>query len=52
MISKEELEKMDKSTLENEIKKRRELLNQMVGWLYPAIITDEIIQLQERLTAS
>lgn len=40
---------MDKSTLEKEIKKRRELLNQMVGWLYPAILADEITQLSERL---
>jgi hypothetical protein len=52
MISKEELDKMDVLTLEKEIKSRRELMDQMVGWLYPAILADEIIQLQERLTAS
>lgn len=51
MISKEELDKMDKPTLEKEIKSRQELMKQMVGWLYPKILADEIIQLHERLIA-
>lgn len=49
MISKEELEKMDKPTLEKEIKSRWEMMDQMVGWLYPTILADEITQLSERL---
>jgi len=52
MISKEQLDKMDTPTLEKEIKSRRELMDQMVGWLYPAILRDEIIQLSERLQQS
>jgi hypothetical protein len=48
MINKEELDKMDMPTLEKEMKSRRALREQMVGWLYPSILTDEIAQLAER----
>lgn len=48
MIPQEELSKMDLPTIEKEVGKRRELIKQMVGTLYPSIVADEIAQLCER----
>jgi hypothetical protein len=36
------------SEIDAEIKERRELIYQMVGWLYPSILKQEIEILQER----
>jgi hypothetical protein len=48
MIPENELESMDLETVNVEIERRYELLNQMVGWLYPSIVNDEIKQLLKR----
>ncbi len=45
MLSEEQLEKMD---LDKEIKDRQDLINQMVGWLYPSILAEEINQLLKK----
>jgi hypothetical protein len=48
MLPKEQFEKMSKEELEEQIKVRRELLGQMVGWLYTSVLNDEIEELQKR----
>lgn len=39
----------DENLIREQIEVRRKLLPQMVGWLYPSILSDEIAKLQERL---
>ncbi len=49
MLSEEELvamSMMEPAAVEAEIERRRELLRQMVGTLYPGIVATEIAQLQ------
>lgn len=49
MIDKDRLGAMtDPLAIQEEIKSRINLINQMVGTLYPSILFDEIIQLRER----
>lgn len=48
MIQQSELDKMDLPAVERAIKERQELIQQMVGQLYPAILRDEVLQLFER----
>ena len=48
MITFKELSKMNTADIEREIKSRENLLNQMVGTLYPPIVEEEIQQLYER----
>jgi hypothetical protein len=50
MLSLKEIpEDSDAEVLREQIEIRRNLLNQMVGSLYPSILADEIIALNERL---
>lgn len=48
MISEKELAAMDLDTVNKQIEMRHELLNQMVGSLYPSIVEEEIQQLLVR----
>lgn len=48
MIPQVTLSKMDLETVEKEIKSRQELLEVMVGWLYPSILRSELEQLYEK----
>ncbi len=47
MKSLEEALKLDPTAILEEIKVRRELIKQMVGQLYPSILTSEIEKLYE-----
>lgn len=38
----------DVEVLEEQIQVREKLKSQMVGWLYPSVLTDEIARLRER----
>jgi hypothetical protein len=48
MLKDEDLKQMDLDTVEKEIKSRYDLLEMMVGTLYPSIIWAELGQLFER----
>ena len=47
MKSKEEWQDLTDEEIDKEIKIRYDLMSQMVGWLYPSIIGDEIGALHE-----
>lgn len=42
------LDKLSPEEICAEIKRRQELLPTFVGWLYPSIVKDEIIELRNR----
>lgn len=48
MINQEQLNKMNEDTVKKEIDSRRQLMDQMVGTLYPSILADELVQLYEK----
>ena len=48
MIDEADLATWDLPKLEDEWQKRAKLKAQMVGWLYPSILQDELIQIQRR----
>lgn len=43
----EEAKKLDPDGINGEIKERRDLIQQMVGQLYPSVLWDEILELRE-----
>lgn len=47
MKSLEEAKKLDLDGILKEISDRRTMLGQMVGWLYPSILRDEIVALDQ-----
>lgn len=51
MITKEKLEQLTVEEIDKEIESRRQLVQQMVGTLYPSILNDEIEQLLSRKAA-
>ena len=47
MRNKEEFNNLIDEEIDEEIKARREMINQLVGWLYPSILNGEIETLFE-----
>lgn len=45
MLSLEEARKLNPEGILKEIKERNDLMHQMLGWLYPSILQQEIEQL-------
>lgn len=45
MLDEKFLQSLSIEQIDKEIKLRKDLINEMVGWLYPTILRDEICQL-------
>lgn len=45
----EVLKSSDIEFLLDQIKLRREMINTMIGWLYPTILKDEICEIQKHI---
>lgn len=49
-IPKDKFDTLTDSQIEEQIELRQSLIRDMVGWLYPSILTDEIVKLRELLS--
>ena len=47
MRNKEEFNNLTDEEIDEEIKARRNMINQLIGWLYPSILSGEIETLLE-----
>jgi hypothetical protein len=49
LVIEKAMQLKSKEELKRQIKDREDMIGQMVGWLYPSILRDEITRLRERI---